>query len=241
MYAYGGAGAVHCPMVARKLGIKTVVMPLGDLAAGWSAFGVASADAMIVQDMPLLTPSPFDPEMLNSAWKQLEAKVRSALPDSLRDSDVTLDRFVEMRYRLQVNELRIPAPPGHYGNAEIQELIASFEREYELLYGQGSGYPHAGFMITAIRVSARTQMTSHQLASASAGEPHDVEPAGRRDVVWYELDATPRSTAVYDGSGLRPGARVSGPAIVEFTDTTLVLRHGQRATVDPWSSIVIEV
>ena len=240
MYAYGGAGAVHCPMVARKLGVKTVVMPLGDLAAGWSAFGVASADAMIVQDKPLLTPSPFDPEMLNTAWKQLEDKVRSALPDSLRVSDVTLDRFVEMRYRLQVNELRIPAPTGHYGNAEVEELIASFEREYELLFGQGSGYPQAGFMITAIRVSARAQMTSHQLASASAGEPYDVEPAGRRNVVWYELDTTPRSTAVYDGSGLRPGARVSGPAIVEFTDTTLVLRHGQRATVDPWSSIVIE-
>jgi N-methylhydantoinase A len=240
MYAYGGAGAVHCPMVARKLGITTVVMPLGDLAAGWSAFGVAAADAMIVQDMPLLTPSPFDPDVLNSAWKQLEDKVRSALPESPRDADVTLDRFVEMRYRLQVNELRIPAPPGDYGGAEVQQLIESFEREYELLYGQGSGYPHAGFMITAIRVSARAQVTRHRLAAADAGEPYDVEPAGHRDVVWYELGTTPRSTPVYAGGGLRPGARVTGPAIVEFVDTTLVLRHGQRATVDPWSSVVID-
>jgi N-methylhydantoinase A len=240
MYAYGGAGAVHCPMVARKLGIKTVVMPLGDLAAGWSAFGVASADAMIVQDMPLLTPSPFDPEVLNAAWQQLEEKVRSALPEALRDSGTELDRFVEMRYRLQVNELRIPAPAGRYGNAEVQELIATFEREYELLYGQGSGYPHAGFMITTIRVSARAQLTSHQLAAAGVSEPYDVEPAGHRDVVWYEVDATPRPTPVYHGDGLRPGARVAGPAIVEFVDTTLVLRHGQRAVVDPRSSIVIE-
>jgi N-methylhydantoinase A len=240
MYAYGGAGAVHCPMVARKLGIKTVVMPLGDLAAGWSAFGVASADAMIVQDMPLLAPSPFDPEVLNAAWKQLEEKVRSALPESLRDSGAALDRFVEMRYRLQVNELRIPAPPGSYGNAEVQQLIATFEREYELLYGQGSGYPHAGFMITAIRVSARAQLTSHQLAAAGVSEPYDVEPAGHRDVVWYEVDATARPTPVYHGDELRPGARVAGPAIVEFVDTTLVLRHGQRAIVDPRSSIVIE-
>jgi N-methylhydantoinase A len=240
MYAYGGAGAVHCPMVARKLGIKTVVMPLGDLAAGWSAFGVASADAMIVQDMPLLTPSPFDPEVFNAAWEQIEAKARESLPESLGDGDVQLDRFVEMRYRLQVNELRIPAPAGHYGDAEIQQLIDTFEREYELLYGQGSGYPAAGFMITTIRVSARAAMTSHELAAAGVGETYDVEPAGHRDVVWYELDATPRSTAVYDGSGLRPGARVTGPAIVEFIDTTLVLRHGQVAVVDPWSSIVID-
>jgi N-methylhydantoinase A len=99
-------------------------------------------------------------------------------------------------------------------------------------------------MITTIRVSARAAMTSHELASSStgagAGQSYDVEPSGHRDVVWYELDATPRATAVYDGSGLRPGARVTGPAIVEFIDTTLVLRHGQVAVVDPWSSIVID-
>jgi N-methylhydantoinase A/oxoprolinase/acetone carboxylase beta subunit len=130
--------------------------------------------------------------------------------------------------------------PGQYGDAEVQLLIDTFEREYELLYGQGSGYPAAGFMITALRVSARAAMTSRELAGGNAGEPYDVEPSGRRDVVWYELDATPRPTAVYDGGGLRPGARVAGPAIVEFVDTTLVLRHGQAAVVDPWSSIVID-
>lgn len=160
----------------RPEGRFGAVAPLDGLVGtetmpGVFAQGVASADAMIVQDMPLLTPSPFDPETLNAAWKQLEDKVRSALPDSLRHAEVTLDRFVEMRYRLQVNELRIPAPPGSYGAAEIQELIGTFEREYEQLYGQGSGYPHAGFMITAIRVSARAQLTSHQLAAAGAGAP----------------------------------------------------------------------
>jgi N-methylhydantoinase A len=149
-----------------------------------------------------------------------------------------------MRYRMQVNELRVPAPPGSYGAAEIQELTDTFEREYELLYGQGSGYPHAGFMITAIRVSARAQVTAHQLATANGtaggAEPYDAESAGYRDVIWYELDTTSRSTPVYDGSGLRPGAQVAGPAIVEFVDTTLVLRHGQRATVDPWNSLVVD-
>ena len=122
----------------------------------------------------------------------------------------------------------------------INAMIGPVTSDNELLYGQGSGYPHAGFVITAIRVSARARMTSHRLASAGAGQPFDVAPSCHRDVVWYELDATPRRTAVYDGSGLRPGARITGPAVVEFVDTTLVLRHAQTATMDPWSSIVIE-
>jgi N-methylhydantoinase A len=240
MYAFGGGGGTHCPMVAQKLGISTTVIPLGDLAAGWSAFGVAAADAIIVQDMALLTPSPFDPGQLNKAWSELEEKVRAALPAALADADVHLDRFVEMRYRQQVNELRIPAPQGTYGQAEIDTLIAAFEQEYELLFGTGSGYPAAGFMITSLRVTARASVTAHEFVATGCGEPVDVEPAGWREVVWYELDATPRRTPVFDGGRLRPGDRVTGRAIIEFIDTTVVLRQGQRATVDARSSIIIE-
>lgn len=240
MYAFGGGGGTHCPMVAQKLGISTTVVPLGDLAAGWSAFGVAAADAMIVQDMALLTPSPFDPEELNSAWAELESKVQASLPSSLADVEVHLDRFVEMRYRQQVNELRIPAPQGIYGPAEIDRLIAAFEQEYELLFGAGSGYPAAGFMITSLRVTARARVTEHEFVAADVGEGFDVEPASWRDVVWYELSSTARRTPIYDGGRLRPGDRVTGEAIIEFIDTTIVLRQGQRATVDARSSIVIE-
>jgi N-methylhydantoinase A len=240
MYAYGGAGAVHCPQVARKLGIRTVVIPLGDLAAGWSAFGVAASDAMLVQDMPLVLPSPFDPELLNKAWQQVEDDVRAALPAAMRDSGPTLERFVEMRYTMQVNELRVPAPSGSYGSAEIAELVATFEREYEQLFGPGSGYPAAGFMITAIRVSARSRMTAFELSGTGDGRLHDLMPSSHRDVIWYEAGLDPVRTPVYSGDRLISGSRVAGPAIVEFVDTTLVLRQGQRATVDAWNSIVIE-
>jgi N-methylhydantoinase A len=227
-------------MVAKKLGISTVVVPLGDLAAGWSAFGVAAADAMIVQDMALLMPSPFDPVALNAAWSQLEKKVLASLPISLRDAGVTLERFAEMRYRQQVNELRIPAPQGVYQQAELEQLIDAFEREYELLFGSGSGYPQAGFAITSLRVTARARVIEHEFVAAEAGEPVGVEPTSWREVVWYELDSTPRRTPVYDGGRLRPGDRVTGRAIIEFIDTTVVLRQDQRATVDARSSIVIE-
>ncbi|SOD72141.1 N-methylhydantoinase A [Jatrophihabitans sp. GAS493] len=240
MYAYGGAGAVHCPAVARQLGIRTVVMPLGDLAAGWSAFGVGAADAMLVQDAPVSFASPFDAQLLNGAWKQLEEQVWAAVPPAMREAGVTLDRFVEMRYSLQVNELRVPAPGGTYGPAEVASLTASFEQEYERLFGEGSGYAAAGFVITSLRVSARAQITSFELTAAGAGEAYDLQPSSHRDVLWYELGSTPIATPVYSGQNITSGARVTGPAIVEFVDTTLVLRQGQSAIVDAWNSIVIE-
>ncbi|MGH1561623.1 hydantoinase/oxoprolinase family protein [Mumia sp. DW29H23] len=240
MYAYGGAGAVHCPQVARSLGIRTLVVPLGDLAAGWSAFGVASSDAMLVQDLPLVLASPFDPDALNNAWKQLEEEVRVAMPAGMRDANPTLERSVEMRYTMQVNQIRIPAPDGVYGPDEIAQLLTAFEEEYERLYGQGSGYPVAGFMVTSLRVSARAQIAAAELTARGDGVPHDVVPAGERDVIWYELGPDPVRTPVYRGEDVTTGARIVGPAIVEFVDTTLVLRQGQRAMVDAYDSIVIE-
>jgi len=201
---------------------------------------VLHPDAVIVQDMALLTPSPFDPQLLNKAWAELEEKVRAALPASLRDADVALDRFVEMRYRQQVNELTVPAPSGDYTGTEVDTLIRTFEREYELLFGAGSGYPKAGFMITSLRVTARARVTEHEFVSTESGNPFVVEPTASREVVWYELGAQPRRTPVFNGSRLVPGDRVIGEAIIEFIDTTIVLRRGQQATVDTRSSIVIE-
>lgn len=240
MYAYGGAGAVHCPQVARSLGISTLVVPLGDMAAGWSAFGVAASDAVLVQDMPLVMPSPFDAEGLNNAWKQLEDDVRAAMPSSMRESDPVLERSVEMRYTMQVNELRVPAPGGTYGPDEIAELLVTFEDEYERLYGPGSGYPLAGFMVTSIRVSARARITDVELSATATGASHDVAPDSERDVIWYELGPDPVRTPIYRGESLSTGSAVVGPAVVEFVDTTLALRQGQRATVDGHESIVIE-
>ena len=52
IYAYGGNGPVHMPSLARGLGVSRVVVPLGDLASGWSAFGVAAAEAVGASKRP---------------------------------------------------------------------------------------------------------------------------------------------------------------------------------------------
>jgi N-methylhydantoinase A len=48
-------------------------------------------------------------------------------------------------------------------------------------------------------------------------------------------------TPIYDGAAFTPGMSIDGPGIVEYVDTTLVLRHGDRATIDRFGTIVIDV
>jgi len=47
--------------------------------------------------------------------------------------------------------------------------------------------------------------------------------------------------AVYDGEGLRPGMALTGPALIERRDTTILVPPGDGAVVDGWGSLVIEV
>ncbi len=244
MYAYGGAGAVHGPAVAAQLGIRTVVIPLGDLASGWSAFGVTSSDALVVQEVSVVFEAPFDPEKMNLEWSKLEAVVAAKLKEQgIKNSDTTWQRTVDIRHSLQVNEVRVSAPPGKYDAATSSLLAQSFSSEYERLYGEGSGYADAGLTLTGMCVSARAKITDFQFGHADDdGETSQIEPKvqSHRQVIWYEHGLKPVRTPVYDGKSVVVGSELNGPAIVEFVDTTLVLRHGQTASVDPLGNIVVK-
>jgi N-methylhydantoinase A len=47
--------------------------------------------------------------------------------------------------------------------------------------------------------------------------------------------------AVYDGERLLPGMALAGPALVERRDTTILLAAADRARVEAFGDLVIEV
>ena len=241
MYTYGGAGAVHCPAVAPGLGISKVVVPLGDFASGWSALGVASSDMVFVKEVAVTLPAPFDVEAMNAAWQTLESKVmEKLLALGLSSEVIQLERSVDVRYSLQINEVRVAAPGGLYDADAAAGLVVAFEEEYERLFGVGSGYADAGYMLTMMRVGARAPA-----GTVALGGEEEIEsvpapsPTSERPVVWYELGLEPRLTPIYAGSELGIGAECEGPAVIEFVDTTVVLREGQKARTDKFGSILI--
>ena len=74
------------------------------------------------------------------------------------------------------------------------------------------------------------------------GEPRKsgkAEAASRRDV-WFAPEAA-QTTPVYDRATLMPGDTIAGPAIVEQLDSTTLLFPGDRATVDPYLNLMVEI
>jgi N-methylhydantoinase A/oxoprolinase/acetone carboxylase beta subunit len=48
-------------------------------------------------------------------------------------------------------------------------------------------------------------------------------------------------TPFYAGEALQPGQTVSGPALVTYADTTVLIAEGDAATVDSWRNLVLGI
>jgi N-methylhydantoinase A len=241
LYAFGGGGAVHAAALARQLGINRVIVPLSDFAAGWSAFGTAAADVLLVEEMPHVMTAPFDPVALNETWVELETRALDRMAhQGVPRTGVTLERIVEMRYGAQTNQIEVVSP--HEADERISEaLVRAFEFEYARLFGEGTGYPAAGHVITAMRVTARaavgdfTDLVPNSKARSAGLIPKKAE----RQVIFYERGPSRTTCSIYDGEAARPGMCCTGPAIIEFIDTTIVVRAQQHAFIDVRGSVII--
>jgi N-methylhydantoinase A len=244
LYGFGGAGGLHAAAIARELGVRSVVVPMSNLAAGWSAFGIAASEALVTEQAAIGLASPFDPEELNRRWPVLEARVTEKLvQQGVPAASIQLRRYAELRYALQINQVAVPAEGGIYDAASVARLVATFEREYERLYGKGSGYAAAGFTLTGLQVhgaASLSELRVGDIVHQGAGSDGNSAKAPR-EITWYGQSAAAETTAVHDGARLGAGATVAGPAIIEYPDTTIVVPHGCTAGIDPTGSVVIDL
>ncbi len=244
LYGFGGAGGLHAAAIARELGVRSVVIPMSNLAAGWSAFGIAASEALVTEQAAIGLASPFDPAELNRRWPALEARVTEKLvQQGVPAGSIQLRRYAELRYALQINQVAVSAEGGSYDAASVDRLVNTFEREYERLYGKGAGYAAAGFTLTGLQVHGSAKLSELRVGDLVHGSTGGTDGASKapREVTWYAQRGAAEITPAYDGARLGAGAAVTGPAIIEYPDTTVVVPHGCTAGIDPSGSVVIEL
>lgn len=245
IYAYGGAGPVHAGGYGADLGSPRILVPMGNFAAGWSAFGVSTSDALIVREAGISMAQPFDPAVMNEIWARLEAEVRERLEGQGIAADaVVLDRYVDMKYTIQTNVLTVLAPDGHYDEDSIEAMIEGFGEEYERRFGKGSGHRDAGHSINGMQVHGRANVSSASLTGTGGGGDRGggAEPVGRREVISYQVQGVEtENVPVYIGRDLSSGDGLTGPAILEYPDTTVVVREGQTVSIDDFDNVIIDL
>jgi N-methylhydantoinase A len=241
LFAFGGAGPAHAGVFARELGVKKVVIPQKEIASTWCAFGAASADILHVYEQVDIQQSPFDPARINSGLKTLEEKAKRQLKqDGIAGKRMEFNFSLDIRHKGQINEVEVMLDEGRLKPAFWEPLRKRFYARYEQLYGKGSSYRDARLEVVTLRLraTAETPRPKLKVAKGSSSAVKGAAKRGRRKIYWSEKKKA-LETPIFDGALLGPGNRISGPAVVETTDTTVAVPPGCRLAVDRWGNFEI--
>lgn len=242
LYAFGGAGPASCAAYAAEVGVDEVVVPLGQAASAFSAYGLASSDIVLAAELSDPVSAPFDPARAEKNFLQLEQQVRDELArQGLQFSEIQLHRSIDMRYSMQLAEVSASVGEGPLDAAALEAAVEEFERRYAALYGEGSGFREAGIQAITFRVRGVGVLpfspAMPNIARAAGSDPGEARVESRRVCLDGAIGFA--ETPVYDYSKLRAGHVLDGPAIVEVPTTTVVLPADRRGTVDSLGNLII--
>src|SRR2546422_1711086 len=134
LFAFGGAGPVHCWQVAKILKVQRILIPFG--AGAMSAYGLLAAP--LAFDFVRTGQERLDRadwRAINRRFAEMEEEGRALLARAaVAPADVRLARIAEMRYAGQGHEVECAVPLGALSTESLPAITASFESAYRALY-----------------------------------------------------------------------------------------------------------
>jgi len=242
LYAFGGAGPAHAAKYAAEVGVGTVVIPLGQVASAFSAYGLASSDVVLAAELSDPSNVPIDATRAAKNFARLEAQVVDGLNrQGLNYASIKVERELDMRFTAQLAEVTTPVEEGEITPTLLERAATTFEQLYTDLYGAGSGFAAAGVQAITYRVRATGVLPfSSALPDVKSADSTDLSDAlvQTRQIC---LDGTVGyvDTNVYDYRGLLSGHVLTGPAVVELPTTTVVVPAETTGTVDKLGNLRI--
>lgn len=244
VYAYGGAGPLHAFAFAKELGVKGVVVPLGNGASTLSAYGCSTSDLVLNIEREQIFFAPFPADEMSVLVADLEKHARDSMSEMGRTSDhVEIERYGLVRYSGQwLHSLLVRIPDGELTPEALQSVVDDFRSTYDRLYGEGAGLVSQGIEMFTIRVHAvaRLERPAQAVATGRQETVPDEARLGTREIFWPDRMERLQSE-VLDGSLLRYGSRVDGPAIVELPFTSIPVGVDQELECDAFGNFVLRL
>lgn len=226
---FGGAGPTHAAVLAEEVGIREVVVP--PTAATFCALGAVGAD--LRRDFARSLRRDLDDTSvaaLSDILAALESQARGWLSEQgPATGTAQLTLAVDMSYTGQAYELRValasPLTPAG--------LTEAFHLEHERLYGFRDATAAIRIGTARLAISAAgPDLTPAALPDTANAAPPG--PAYHRTVL---LSGRRVTAEVHKRDALHAGHTLTGPAVVEQDDTTVLVPPGWSATVDPLGNL----
>jgi N-methylhydantoinase A len=237
LVAFGGAGPLHAADLAAELGLSKVIIP--------EAPGVFSALGLLWADLRA--------DFSKTARKNLSVENAAALQAMVDRLDAEsaqwlanekvpvgrrlLVRSADMRYPLQNYEINVALPSGPVDADWLKRAADAFHAAHQRLYS----YCDRGeqVQIVNLRVAAigQTEHVKSRLIARGSASPKSAQKSERR--VRFQESAMVQICSIYERERLLVGNVVSGPAVIEQADSTILVPPSFNALVDPHGRLIM--
>ena len=261
MVAMGGAGPLHAARVARKLGVREVVVPPASGAASALGFLAAPVAYEAARSWPMRIAEP-DYATAESILRELEAEGRARLAEAgvgggegegaggaRSDSGpaVVTERQADMRLRGQMHQISVPLPAEPLSPASLPVVLDAFAAEYQRRYTHL--YEGAEIEVLNWRVVCTAAPAADFSARLAGGEEKGVGGGSASEKgalkgcrrAWVPGRGAFADVPVHDRYAMDPGTVVEGPAIIEEREATTIVPDACTLAVDAGRNLVLSL
>lgn len=240
MIAFGGAGPLHAIAVARQIFIPRVVIP--KLPGAFSALGMLMAPwrqdyvRTYVGRLGQLQQAPVE-DVFASLSQAAHAQLAT---ENMDPAMAELRFFADLRYVGQEHTLSIPVTSADMLTGDTTEVRKAFNTEHDQRYGQAAIEEHVEVVNIRLVVTADREGSAaiEWLSAPWTAQEHADEQS--RDVI-YDDPAKPLRARVLWRPALPAGFELTGPAVIEEPNSTILIHPGDRMRVSEAGHLIINL
>ena len=234
LVAFGGAGPMLAPLLAREMDLPEVVVPAAP--AVFSAWGMLMSDLEYDLGQTVLTM--LDDAALaqiDGVFAQLESEADQVLAaQSVPPGNRVLLRRLDLRYNGQEHTLSVELRAAD----DTDSVIDRFHRRHVERYGH-SLTEEVQILTARVRAIGRLERPSALLGGSQAADAGAVKSrVGERHAFDFATRKS-RPFPIYERSLLEAGVEIDGPAIIREPTSVTIIHGDQSAVPDGSGNLVV--
>ena len=233
LLSFGGAAGIHITEIARQLEVQRVIVPR--TAAVLSAWGMLATDLRYeVSRTHIGDTGSLKAGDVREVFSEMELEGRSRIKEAF-EGDVCISRSADMRYGEQIYEVDVSLDDVDFSDDDLMKSISDrFHKRHEELFTYSLPDQDAVLVNGRLAaIGALPDLPQEPKTEARAASGHRTT---RKIFLAGWVDAP-----VFNLEELVPSQKIEGPAIIESSTTTVVLRSGDKAEVTDnlWLNILV--
>lgn len=237
LFAFGGAGPLHAVSIARELNIPKVLIP--SRPGLTNALGCVVAD--VRHDFVNTINKPLD-SIDTSTMTEIFAAQSTRGDELISNESVTISNIeyrhsADIQFIGQTHLLNVPVPSAGISTEDLQKR---FEAVYYNRFHVELNEIRANLVnLNTTVIGARPELNLAQLIDPDLrfSKIEDAKTGTRP--VWF--NDSWHETPIYNREKIPLGASITGPAVLEQMDTTIVIDPGCTANSDADGNLIVEV